>query len=106
MAIAREQEVTVVTRTRQLRPRLRRVRDRLFVSVIVGAGLAVIVVGVYFAIVLGLGRRPTGEEETLLGLSMVAAAVSALVYASSRERLSRLARRIVYGERPPPDEVL
>ena len=37
---------------------------------------------------------------------MVAAAVAALVYATGRERLSRFARRLVYGERPPPDEVL
>ena len=57
-------------------------------------------------IVLGLGRAPTGSEKTLLGLSMLAAAVAALLWVPARERLAELANRRVYGERHAPDEVL
>ena len=71
MAVAREQDEVIVTRSRRLRPKLRRLRDRLLVAAICAGGLVAIVVGVYFAIVLGLGRRPTGDEEALLALSMV-----------------------------------
>ncbi len=55
---------------------------------------------------LGLGREPTGDEQTLLGLSMLAAAVAALLWLPVRERLTDVATRRVYGERHAPDEVL
>jgi hypothetical protein len=42
--------------------------------------LAVVVVAVYAAVVLGIGRVPTSEQWTLLAFSMLAAAVTALVY--------------------------
>ena len=70
------------------------------------AGLSGVVVAVYSVIVLGLGRTPTGEERPLLGLSMAAAAVAALLYGPARERLTRFSNRLVYGERESPDEVL
>ena len=60
----------------------------------------------YLLIVLGLGRSPTGDEQTLLGLSMLAAAVAALLWVPVRERLTDFATRRVYGERHAPDEVL
>ena len=60
----------------------------------------------YLLIVLGLGREPTGDEQTLLGLSMLAAAVAALLWLPVRERLTDVATRRVYGERHAPDEVL
>ena len=50
--------------------------------------------------------RPTGDEQTLLGLSMLAAAVAALSWIPVRERLTEFATRRVYGERHAPDEVL
>ena len=54
------------------------------------AGLAVVVAVVYLVVVLGLGTRPpTGDRATLLGLSMVAAAVAALLYLPARRRLDR-----------------
>ena len=55
---------------------------------------------------LGLGRAPTGDEKTLLGLSMLAAAVAALLWIPVRERLTEFATRRVYGERHAPDEVI
>ena len=70
------------------------------------AGLTGVVVAVYAVIVLGLGRTPTGDERPLLGLSMLAAAVAALLYGPARERLTQFSNRLVYGERESPDEVL
>lgn len=70
------------------------------------AGLSGVVIAVYSVIVLGLGRTPTGDERPLLGLSMAAAAVAALLYGPARERLTSFSNRLVYGERESPDEVL
>ena len=80
--------------------------DRLLVHTITMAGLAAMVAASYLLIVLGLGRSPTGDEKTLLGLSMLAAAVAALLWIPVRERLNEFATRRVYGERHAPDEVL
>ncbi len=80
--------------------------DRLLVHTITLAGLAAMVAACYLLIVLGLGRTPTGDEQTLLGLSMLAAAVAALLWIPVRERLTEVATRRVYGERHAPDEVL
>jgi signal transduction histidine kinase len=80
--------------------------DRLLVHTITLAGLAGLVAGSYLLIVLGLGRSPTGDERSLLGLSMLAAAVAALLWVPGRERLTEFATRRVYGERHAPDEVL
>jgi signal transduction histidine kinase len=80
--------------------------DRLLVHTITMAGLAAMVAASYLLIVLGLGRAPTGDEKTLLGLSMLAAAVAALLWIPMRERLTEFATRRVYGERHAPDEVL
>jgi signal transduction histidine kinase len=65
-----------------------------------------VVVAVYLVIVLGLGRSPDDEERTILLLSMVAAAVAAVLYAPARARLARLSNRLVYGEQHAPDESL
>ena len=80
--------------------------DRLLVHTITMAGLAAMVAASYLLIVLGLGRSPTGDEKTLLGLSMLAAAVAALLWIPMRQRLTDFATRRVYGERHAPDEVI
>ena len=80
--------------------------DRMLVHTITLAGLAGMVAACYLLIVLGLGREPTGDEQTLLGLSMVAAAVAALLWLPVRERLTDVATQRVYGERHAPEEVL
>jgi signal transduction histidine kinase len=80
--------------------------DRLLVHTITMAGLAAMVAASYLLIVLGLGRSPTGDEKTLLALSMVAAAVAALLWIPVRERLTDFGTRRVYGERHAPDEVI
>jgi signal transduction histidine kinase len=80
--------------------------DRLLVHTITLAGLVVMVAGCYLLIVLGLGREPSGDEQTLLGLSMLAAGVAAVLWIPVRERITDVATRRVYGERHAPDEVL
>jgi signal transduction histidine kinase len=80
--------------------------DPLLATSISLAGLTAVVVAVYLGIVLGLGRVPRENERTLLVLSMVAAAVAALLYLPAHNRLGGLAKRLVYGGRQAPDEVL
>ncbi len=87
-------------------PRLERAIDPLLVSTISLAGLTAVVVVVYLAIVLGLGRVPKQSERTLLVLSMVAAGVCALLYFPVHRRLAGFARRIVYREQHAPDEAI
>ena len=80
--------------------------DRLLVHTITLAGLAGLVGAAYLLIVLGLGRTPDGDERALLGLSMLAAAVAALLWVPTRTRLAEFASQRVYGERHAPEEVL
>ena len=80
--------------------------ERMLEHTVSIAGLVGLVVAIYVLVVLGLGKKPDAPERTLLMLSMVAAAVAALLYMPTRERLSAVATRIVYGERHAPDEVL
>jgi signal transduction histidine kinase len=80
--------------------------DRLLIHTITLAGLFGLVGVSYVVVVLGLGPAPSGSERSLLGLSMLAAAVAALLWVPTRERLANFATRRVYGERHAPDEVL
>ncbi|MGH2795822.1 MAG: histidine kinase, partial [Actinomycetota bacterium] len=80
--------------------------DRLLLHTISLAGLIGLVSVVYVAIVLGLGRVPREDERTLLVLSILAAGAAALLYVPTRERLQRVATKLVYGERQAPDEVI
>ncbi len=80
--------------------------DRLLGEAVALTGLTGVVVSVYLVIVLGLGRSPTDDERTILLLSMVAAAVAALLYAPARARLAGVSNQLVYGERHAPDEAL
>jgi len=80
--------------------------DRLLAHTVSIAGLSGVVVSVYVVVVLGLGRTPTASERSLLLLSMLAAAIAALLYLPARERLTQFSNRLVYGEREAPDEVV
>jgi signal transduction histidine kinase len=88
-------------------PRLAPRGGRLLVHVLWVAGFSLVVAAVYVVVVLGLGKAPgnTGDRE-ILGLSMLAAAVAAIGYLPSRDRLLASATRFVYGAREAPDEVL
>jgi signal transduction histidine kinase len=80
--------------------------DRLLAASIEAGGLMVMVGAVYVVVVLGFGDAPRDAERRVLGLSMVAAVVAALLYAPARARLNDFANRRVYGERRAPDEPL
>ena len=80
--------------------------DRLLTYTVSLAGLTTLVVAVYLLVVIGLGRRPEGDERSLLLLSMVAAGMAALLHVPARHWLAERANRLVYGERIAPDETL
>lgn len=80
--------------------------DRLLSHTVSLAGLSALVVIVYLVIVVGLGRVPTDDERTILVLSMLAAAVAGLLFLPTRERLTEIANRVVYGEARDPGEAL
>ncbi|HEU5001908.1 MAG TPA: histidine kinase [Actinomycetota bacterium] len=80
--------------------------DWLLARTVSLAGLTCVVIAVYLVIVIGLGHMPTSTERPLLGLSMLAAGVAALLYVPARERLSRFSNRLVYGEKESPDIAL
>ena len=105
MAVVRE-PATAHSLRRGRALRMSRWVGRLAVTVIPLVGLVAVVVAVYLVIVLGLGHVPTAQQKTLLGFSMAAAAVSALLYVPVRRRLSAFATRLVPGERWAADDAL
>ncbi|UDY35677.1 sensor histidine kinase [Dermatobacter hominis] len=86
-------------------PALARV-DRVLVHTIVTIGLVALVVCVYVVVVLGLQGTPSDEARSVLGLSLVAAAIAAALSFPARRRLEEFANQRVYGERSAPDEAL
>ncbi|HEX6878637.1 MAG TPA: histidine kinase [Nocardioidaceae bacterium] len=68
--------------------------------------LAAFITTVYVAIVVGVGRLAGGGERPNLALSVAATAVVAVAFQPVRERVQRLANRLVYGARATPYEVL
>src|SRR5664279_820630 len=73
----------------------------------VEAGGVVVVIGVvYLLVVLGFGDAPDHAQRRVLGLSMIAAAISWLAYVPVRTRLTDFANRRVYGLQRAPDEAL
>ena len=80
--------------------------DRLLVHTFVTVGLIGLVGLVYFFVVVGLGRVPEDSERSVLGLSMVAAGLAAILALPARRRLEEIANQRVYGERRAPDEAL
>ena len=85
-------------------------RRRLFdIDVIISRALLVTllsagVTAVYAAIVLGIGTFAGHRSDPLL--TIAAAVAIALVFQPLRQRASRLANRLVYGERATPYQVL
>jgi signal transduction histidine kinase len=81
--------------------------DRVLVHVLPVVGLAVVVAGAYVVALRGLGHAPKDtDEREVLGWSMAAAAVAALVYFGVKGRFERLATSLTYGAREAPDEVV
>ncbi len=80
--------------------------DRVLVHTIITIGLVALVIVVYVVVVLGLQGTPSDEARTVLGLSLVAAAIAAALSFPARRRLEEFANQRVYGERTAPDEAL
>jgi signal transduction histidine kinase len=80
--------------------------DLVINKTLVYGSLAVFITGVYVAIVVGIGSLAARGARPSLGLSIVATAVVAVAFQPVRERVQRLANRLVYGHRATPYEVL
>jgi signal transduction histidine kinase len=80
--------------------------DRLLVRTIEGGGLVLLIGVIYLVVVLGFGDAPDESGKRVLGLSMIAAATSALLFMPARARLLEFAQQRVYGERRERDEPL
>ena len=80
--------------------------DIVINKTLVYGALAAFITAVYVAIVVGIGSLVGRGEEPNLVLSIVATAVVALSFQPVRERVQRLANRLVYGERATPYEVM
>jgi signal transduction histidine kinase len=76
--------------------------DRVLVSAIVYGSLTVLITGVYVGVVVALGRL---AGPGLLP-PVIATALVALVFAPARDRIGRVARRLVLGVRASPYEAL
>lgn len=80
--------------------------DRLISRTLVYSVLAGFVSAVYTAVVVGVGSLIGQRQEGNLGLSIVATFIVAVTFAQVRDRVQRLANRLVYGRRASPYEVL
>ncbi len=74
-------------------------------SLVLGA-LAVFITAVYVGIVVGIGALVGTRGQPNLALSILATAVVAVAFQPVRERVQRLANRLVYGKRATPYEVM
>jgi signal transduction histidine kinase len=80
--------------------------DLVINKTLVYGSLAVFITGVYVAIVVGIGALLQHGTRPSLGLSILATAVVAVAFQQVRERVQRLANRLVYGKRATPYEAL
>ncbi len=79
----------------------------VFISrAIVYGSLAALITAVYVGIAVGIGALIGGGGKPNLGLSIVATAIVAIGFQPARERVQRVANRLVYGKRATPYEVL
>jgi signal transduction histidine kinase len=68
--------------------------------------LAVFITAVYVGIVVGIGALVGSAGRSNLALSIVATAIVAVAFQPVRERVQRIANRLVYGKRATPYEVM
>jgi signal transduction histidine kinase len=79
----------------------------VFISrTIVYGSLAVFITAVYVGIAVGVGTLVGSDGKPNLALSIVATAIVAIGFQPVRERVQRVANRLVYGEQATPYEVL
>jgi signal transduction histidine kinase len=80
--------------------------DVVISRTLVYGALAAFITGIYVAIVVGIGSLIGSGGKPNLGLSIIATAVVAVGFQPVRERLQKVANRLVYGKRATPYEVL
>ena len=84
--------------------------DVVISRTIVYGSLATFITAVYVLVVVGIGSLGSGSmpagSRTNLGLSILATAVVAVAFQPVRERMQRLANRLVFGKRATPYEAL
>ncbi len=68
--------------------------------------LAVLITAVYVGIAVGIGTLVGSGGKPNLGLSILATAIVAVGFQPVRERIQKVANRLVYGRRATPYEVL
>src|SRR6266571_5055722 len=73
---------------------------------LVYGALAVLIASAYIAFVVGLGALIGARGEPNLILALVATAVVAVAFEPLRQRVQRVANRLVYGHRASPYEVV
>ena len=80
--------------------------DVVISRTLVYGALAAFITAVYVGIVVGVGTLVGSGGQPNLVLSIVATAVVAVAFQPVRERLQKVANRLVYGKRATPYEVL
>jgi len=80
--------------------------DVVISRTLVYGALALFITAVYVGIVVGVGTLVGSGGRPNLFLSIVATALVAVAFQPVRERLQKLANRLVYGKRATPYEVL
>jgi signal transduction histidine kinase len=80
--------------------------DRVISRTLLYGMLAGFVSVVYVGVVIGLGRVLGVQQHGNIGLSIVATGLIALAFEPVKERMDKLANRLVYGSRATPYEVL
>ena len=80
--------------------------DVVINKTLVYGALAGFITAVYIAVVVGIGTAIGAGDEPSLALSIAATAVVAVAFQPVRDRVQRVANRLVYGRRATPYEVM
>ena len=80
--------------------------DVVINKTLVFGALAAFITAVYVAVVVGIGTLLGSSNEPNLGLSIAATAIVAIAFQPVKDRVERVANRLVYGIRRTPYEVL
>ncbi len=81
-------------------------RELVISKTLVYGLLATFIAGLYIAIVVGIGSAAEHKAQPNLGLSLLATAIVAVAFQPVRERVQRLANRLVHGNRATSYEIL
>jgi signal transduction histidine kinase len=80
--------------------------DVVISRTLVFGSLAAFITAVYVGVAVGIGALVGGGGKPNLGLSILATAIVAVGFQPVRERVQKVANRLVYGKRATPYEVL